>query len=810
MGMQFGLAKGVGAVLTWGLRSVFHRPAANTPGKIALYVDPKLIAHLAPRLREGSVVVVGTNGKTTVTNLIADVLERAGRSVVCNRTGANLDSGVSTVMLQSRGADWGVFESDELWLAKILPHLQARYVVLLNLFRDQLDRCGEIDRIQDSIVGALGTSPDTVLVYNADDPLCAMIAERAAALPGRERTRSVAFGVEASMGLEQNVVSDATMCQRCSSMFEYAFRQYGQLGMYRCPQCGFARPALDWAARDVRLGASGLAFELAGPGAAGGAEAEGAASVGAGAAAVDVRGASAASTYAADDAEAVEGPSSFRVSAGFSGAYMVYNLMAVAVAARLLGCEPTSVQRAIDAFDPKNGRLQEYVVGGRRVLLNLAKNPTGFNQNLKIVAQDTRSKAVAFFINDKEADGRDISWIWDIDFEELVAQRGCVVFAGGIRRNDLQVRLKYAGVEAQLVEGMDEVFAALGAPGGAGLPADAGVYAIANYTALPGVKASLDAVAGSAARRAGDAGEGGCTEPGRGEGEGRGEGDFDEGRGEGESGPSRPPAAPARPAANAAAPAVGAMSELVIAYMYPDLLNLYGDGGNVRVLEQRLRWRGVPVRVQRVRHGDSVDLSQVDLVFMGGGPDREQKLASEGLLALRDDIARFVEEDGALLAICGGYQILGKVWLLGDEEVPGLGVVDLETRRPGTSADRLIDNIVLRSLVATLPVVGYENHAGRTYLGAGVRSFGKVVSQAGRGNNDADKADGVLYRGVVGTYLHGPLLSKNPEVADYLLERALKRHAARTGESSCALAPLGDEAERAANASMCKRLGVSA
>ncbi|WP_165055193.1 MULTISPECIES: MurT ligase domain-containing protein [unclassified Adlercreutzia] len=826
MGMQFGLAKGVGAVLTWGLRSVFHRPAANTPGKIALYVDPELIAHLAPRLREGSVVVVGTNGKTTVTNLIADVLERAGRSVVCNRTGANLDSGVSTVMLQSRGADWGVFESDELWLAKILPHLQARYVVLLNLFRDQLDRCGEIDRIQDSIVGALGTSPDTVLVYNADDPLCAMIAERAAALPGRERTRSVAFGVEASMGLAQNVVSDATMCQRCSSMFEYAFRQYGQLGAYRCPQCGFARPALDWAARDVRLGASGLEFELAGPGADGaeaaaaGAEAAGGAEA---AVAAGARAAGAAGSAGVGAADA-EGPPAFRVSAGFSGAYMVYNLMAVAVAARLLGCEPASVQRAIDAFDPKNGRLQEYAVGGRRVLLNLAKNPTGFNQNLKIVAQDARPKAVAFFINDKEADGRDISWIWDIDFEELVAQRDCVVFAGGIRRNDLQVRLKYAGVEAQLVEGMDEVFAALGAPGGAGLPADAGVYAIANYTALPGVKASLDAMAGSSARRVGAAGEGGCEGPGRGEGEscgededrseGEGEGGCDRparGEGCGEGGSSRAPAASGGPAGSAAAhAAAGATSELVIAHMYPDLLNLYGDGGNVRVLEQRLRWRGVPVRVQRVRHGDQVDLSQVDLVFMGGGPDREQKLASEGLLALRDDIARFVEEDGALLAICGGYQILGKVWLLGDEEVPGLGVVNLETRRPGTSADRLIDNIVLRSPAATLPVVGYENHAGRTYLGAGVRSFGKVASQAGHGNNDADKADGVLYRGVVGTYLHGPLLSKNPEVADYLLACALKRHAARTGEAPRALAPLCDEAEKAANAYMCKRLGVSA
>ncbi|MDO4290176.1 MAG: MurT ligase domain-containing protein [Eggerthellaceae bacterium] len=783
MGLQFGLAKGVSATLTWGLRNIFHRPAANTPGKIALYVDPQLIAHLRPRLGEGSIVVVGTNGKTTVTNLIADVLERAGKSVVCNRTGANLDSGVSTVMLQTPAADWGVFESDELWLAKILPQLRANYVVLLNLFRDQLDRCGEIDRIQDSIVGALASSPETVLVYNADDPLCAMIAERAGALPKRAGTRSIAFGVEASMGLAQNVVTDATMCQRCSSMFEYVFRQYGQLGEYRCPNCGFARPALDWAACDVRLGADGLAFELRGGAAADGSEHADAGGAG------DV----------AHDGGARE---AFPVRAAFSGAYMVYNLMAVGVAARLLGCDAQAVQRAIDAFDPKNGRLQEYAIGGRRVLLNLAKNPTGFNQNLKIVAQDAGPKAVAFFINDKEADGRDISWIWDIDFEELVAQEGCVVFAGGIRKNDLQVRLKYAGVQAQLVDGIDDVFAALGAgaqaaASGAGaadgrsaaaLPADAGVYAIANYTALPGVKASLDALAASDAGQAPCA----CRQP---ESAGASSGETAE------------TAAPESSSASSGCAVSPTATEVTIAHMFPDLLNLYGDGGNVRVLEQRLRWRGVPVRVERVCHGDHVDLSQTDLVFLGGGPDREQKLASEELLAMRDDIARFVEEDGALLAICGGYQILGSVWLLGEDEVPGLGIVDAETRRPGTSADRLIDNIVLRSSVATRPVVGYENHAGRTYLGAGARSFGTVVSSTGHGNNDDDKADGVLYRGVVGTYSHGPLLSKNPEVADYLLERALARHAARTGEPKVELMPLDDAEEAAANEYMAKRLG---
>ena len=148
MGLQFAAACGIGAVSTWGLKHVFHRPAANFPGKVALYVDPDVIAHLATRLREGSVVVVGTNGKTTTTNLLADVIEASGKTVVCNRTGANLDSGVATSLLQSKGADWGVFETDELWLARILPRLQATYVLLLNLFRDQLDRCGEIDRIQ--------------------------------------------------------------------------------------------------------------------------------------------------------------------------------------------------------------------------------------------------------------------------------------------------------------------------------------------------------------------------------------------------------------------------------------------------------------------------------------------------------------------------------------------------------------------------------------------------------------------------------------------------------------------------------------
>lgn len=738
MSLRFSLAKAAGAVSTWGLRHVAHRPAANLPGKIALKIDPSLLDELRSKCTQGSVITVGTNGKTSTNNLLADAFEAAGRTIICNRTGANLAAGISSALLQQPAAQWGVFECDELWLAHVLPHLRSNYVLLLNLFRDQLDRCGEIDRIQTSIAGALTASPDTVLVYNADDPLCARIADE---VPNR----TVAFGLSESMGLAQNTVTDAQMCQKCDGMVRYHYRQYGQLGDYFCDQCDFARPTLDFAGRDIAIGPSGVTMEVCGPA----------------------------------GCESVHTPQ--------PTPYAAYNLVASYALCREVGIPTADFQRAQDAFNPRNGRLQRYRLGGRDVLLNLAKNPTGFNQNLKIVEADRGPKMVAFFINDQVADGRDISWIWDIDFEELAGQPDTVVFAGGSRAHDLAVRLKYAGIEAAVVENIEDAFARLGALTAAGvLPADAAVYAIANYTALPPVHAALNAMEAAEHAELAEPAVSDLASPSHAEG--------------------ADPKAPSHDAAASASATATSEPPVVIAHMLPDLLNLYGDGGNVRILEQRLRWRGIPVEVRRIQHGEAVDFSQVDLVFMGGGPDREQKLASEQLLAMRDELAAYVEGDGPLLAICGGYQILGRQWLWGDELVPGLGLIDMETRRPGTSADRLIDNMVLESPLAAHPVVGYENHAGRTYLGEGVEGFGRVVSSCGHGNNDDDRVEGARYKNVVGTYSHGPLLSKNPEVADWLLARALERRTQRTGTPAADLAPLDDSAELAANASMVKRL----
>ncbi len=725
MGIRTIGAKAASAASTWGLKHLAHRPAANMPGKIALKIDPGIIAESMGKITEGSIVVVGTNGKTTVTNVVADALERAGKTVVCNRTGANLAYGVATALLQAKGtADWGVFESDELWLARTLPQVKATYVVLLNLFRDQLDRCGEIDHVQNTIAGALAQSPETTLIYNADDPMCARIAEIV-------DNPTISFGVAEDLHQEQNSVADAQMCQRCSAMFTYEYRQYGQLGVYSCPNCGFSRPDLAFAAKDVVFGGD-ISFSVVEE--AGGEET--------------------------------------RLRTQRAGAYMVYNITAAWAVSRLAGVSGEVFQKAVDLFDPQNGRLQHISIEGRSLLLNLAKNPTGFNQNMKLITQSTGKKVVAFFVNDNEGDGHDISWLWDCDFEELSASEELVVFVGGIRKNDLQVRLKYAGIESQTIDSVNEMV-----DYGLGLPAEWEMYAIANYTALPAVRSALVA----RSKESSSSGE-----PAQG---------------------SRVAPAGRRWAAGALVSQEGIEGlerPLRIVHLYPDLLNLYGDGGNVRVLACRCVWRGIPVEVKEVRYGERADLSGADVVFLGGGPDREQRLASEGLFALGDELRSYVEDGGPLLAICGGYQILGSRWILDGEAVEGLSVLDVETLRPVVEPERLIDDIALSSPLSPLPVIGYENHAGRTKLGDDVVPFGRVSSNSGHGNDDSSGCDGVHYRNCIGTYLHGPLLGKNPAVADYLIAVALER---RLG-APVALAALDDSVEHAANAYMAKRLGV--
>lgn len=235
---------------------------------------------------------------------------------------------------------------------------------------------------------------------------------------------------------------------------------------------------------------------------------------------------------------------------------------------------------------------------------------------------------------------------------------------------------------------------------------------------------------------------------------------------------------------------------LKVAHLYPELLNLYGDSGNILVLNKRMGWRNIQPQVEEVHVDDTPSFADVDIAFVGGGSDREQRIVCERLLREKAELRSFVEDGGVLLAVCGGYQLLGSSYTMGDETVEGLGLVDLYTDR-GTP--RLIGNVAVESRISPQPIVGYENHGGRTHLGPGVEPLGKVVF--GHGNDGESGEEGCLYRNVVGTYVHGPLLPKNPGVADYVISRALER---KYGEAN--LMRLEDHVELEANRVMYRRL----
>ena len=696
------LACWAGGAARWGLSTVLRRGGGNIPGSIGLKINPQIIGALSGLL-DASVVVTGTNGKTTTNGLIADAMAAAGFDVVCNRAGNNMQSGIAAAMMaglsgkasRRRAAGKkriGCFECDELYTVRVLPQLKPHALVLLNLFRDQLDRYGEIDHTQEVIAEALRESPETTLIFNADDPLCAAIA-------GRVDNPSIGFGIDEPTGLEADRISDSRFCARCNAPLDYEYVHYGQLGKYRCPRCGWERPGLGFTVTGVELScgnADGYSFDVE-----------------------DRRG---------GDASAEK----LHVSTRYNGLYMVFNITAVLAALRFMGASTEGFERVLADYKPAGGRMERFHVYGREVVSNLAKNPTGFDRMIsEVKAAD--GKLMAFFLNDNDADGHDISWIWDVDFEKLCNLDIQRVFVGGTRRNDLQVRLKYAGINAQLIDGIEgAVRGCFGAAAGETL------HVVANYTAFPPVVADLKRLDGAA-------------------------------RPEGTHAAVAPKAR-----VNLGRYADAGISldrPLRIVHLYPDALNLYGDGGNIASLRQRCAWRGIPAVVDEVRMGDALDLSDADIVLLGGGADRDQLAVCKELLGQKRQLTDYVESDGTLIAICGGYQLLGRFYMMGAEKVEGLGIIAAETR---SGEGRLIHNVAIDSPIADKPIVGFENHGGRTYLDACEQPLGRPLVR-GTGNNEFEEGEGVLHKGVIGTYYHGPVLPKNPQVTDWLIAHALKR-----------------------------------
>ena len=410
------------------------------PGRVLLRLDPDAIARLGAGLDRGTTIVSATNGKTTTAGMIAAILAAAGRSPVHNRAGSNMTWGVATALLEQSGHE-GLFEVDEAWLPRVTEQLDPSLIVLGNLFRDQLDRYGEMEALADEWAKTLESRAGrTRLALNADDPL---IADLGRDREGSAREGVVYFGVEDdSQALpELQHAFDAKHCRRCGKPYAYERTFVGHLGHYSCPGCGARRPRPDVAATRIELhGMKGSTVAVRTP------------------------------------AEEIE------LSLPLPGLYNVYNALAAIAAGLELGVEPGRIATALGGMRAAFGRVETIEVAGKPVSILLIKNPAGANEVLRTLWLEAAGEEIDLWIalNDRIADGRDVSWVWDADFELL---DGAVrrVTCAGTRAPEMALRLKYAGwpeeriaVEPDIAASLDRAVAE--APGR--------LFALPTYTAL--------------------------------------------------------------------------------------------------------------------------------------------------------------------------------------------------------------------------------------------------------------------------------------------------------------------------------------
>ncbi|MFN8188484.1 MAG: MurT ligase domain-containing protein [Gaiellales bacterium] len=383
------------------------------PGKLLSAIEPDALRRLARSLPDGIVLLSATNGKTTTAAMVAEILQGTV-PLAHNRSGANLVSGITSALLEAHGARLGLFEVDELAFPPVAAQTRPRTVWLGNLFRDQLDRYGELEQIAERWRTAVDSLPaEATIVVNADDPVLGAL--------GRDRDRVLRFGLDdPAVGHDRlSHAADSKYCVACGSPLDYAVSYVGHLGDYRCPVCDAARAPLDVAAREIDLhGLDGSAFELVTPAGA------------------------------------------VRVELALPGLYNVYNAVGAAALATALDASLDEIAEGLARFRPAFGRFERIAAGDRELLILLIKNPAGANEAVRtIVAADTPGVAVVA-LNDEIADGRDVSWIWDVDFEPLA---GCLqhLIATGSRAEELALRFKYGGLDEGRIEVVHELAAAL-------------------------------------------------------------------------------------------------------------------------------------------------------------------------------------------------------------------------------------------------------------------------------------------------------------------------------------------------------------
>jgi lipid II isoglutaminyl synthase (glutamine-hydrolysing) len=373
------------------------------PGKLLWKLDATAIDRLASRLSDGAVLVSATNGKTTTAAMAAEIL-RPGLRIAHNSSGANLVSGVASTLMGAGSAQLALLEVDEGALPEVARRVRPRALLLGNLFRDQLDRYGELEIVASRWRTAVAGLPDATLVVNGDDPQVGDLA--------RDRAKALVFGLDdprhARPALQH--AADSKYCLRCGTPYAYAAAYVGHLGDFRCPRCGHARPPLDVVAREIELtGLDGASFTLAAP--------EG-----------DVR-----------------------VALALPGLYNVYNALGAAALAIALGVSLPDVAAGLGRAAAAFGRFERIAVGDRRLLMLLIKNPAGANEAVRTLVDAGGPKVAVVALNDEIADGRDVSWIWDVDFEPLLGGLDTLV-ATGSRAAELALRFAYGGLPRERIE----------------------------------------------------------------------------------------------------------------------------------------------------------------------------------------------------------------------------------------------------------------------------------------------------------------------------------------------------------------------
>ncbi len=435
------------------------------PGVIAQRIDPEINAKLTQNLAKGVILVTGTNGKTTTAKMITEILENAGMKVLNNSGGSNLSRGIASALISrasifgSLKADIGVYEVDEATMPELIKNLkfkiqngpstvipahqrsdkhpaeiqknsdsgqaclparqarmtknksQIKAIMVTNIFRDQLDRYGEVDKTAAIIEKAIKDAPDAKLILNADDPMVASL--------GKGKDNVLYFGVQDTrISASSELAIDSKDCLVCGSELNYARRYYGHIGVYECPNCGFKRPNPQISAKDIRLEAGSITAKM------------------------------------------IIKRESFDLKLPMVGLYNIYNALAATAAASFLEVKSAAIAKTLSHLKPAFGRMESFEKNGKKAIIHLVKNPTGFNQVVEAISSTRKPKTALLILNDNFADGTDISWIWDCEYEVFKNYFSNIVVSG-IRSEDLRLRLKYADVSSKIITVKKDISEAL-------------------------------------------------------------------------------------------------------------------------------------------------------------------------------------------------------------------------------------------------------------------------------------------------------------------------------------------------------------